>query len=74
MRFPPGVPDGKRVLPTRCVRPLKAGRIRDHLPTGPAPKPQFGSARRVPYRCTAMPAKAGAVRVAASFGPVPVSR
>lgn len=54
--FLSGSPDGmwKRVLPTRCVRPLKAGRTRDKLPTRPDRKPhdqrkaQAGSVRQDP--------------------------
>ena len=57
MSFLSGSPDGmwKRVLPTRCVRPLKAGRTRDKLPTvlsgkpyGRTAKSQAGSVRQAP--------------------------
>ena len=57
MSFLSGSPDGmwKRVLPTRCVRPLKAGRTRDNLPTalsgkpyGRPTQPQAGSVRHPP--------------------------
>ena len=57
MSFLSGSPDGmwKRVLPTRCVRPLKAGRTRDKLPTALSGKPygrtvksQAGSVRQAP--------------------------